>query len=392
MAIFDNFDQNTVNSIAAALGNYAQFSTQQQQQQLANQRYEQEQAFRREQFDAQRSDIELQQRLAEEQRQREQTQLLAGLATEAEGITRTANLMDALAASGEISPTQVQALKTLPPEERGMVLMELTGALKPMTKPKPVVVGDALVDPSTGQPIYQAPAKPGETFTQVKGADIGLAGPDAEKLFNRSDKTGKITAAGGGGTTINVGEKAPSGYRFGADGVTLEPIKGGPKDPDVLANKTEAELKSLGFADRAKAADGILTDLGLPSTGETLQSVAAETLATPVGLFSDTGEAAVESAIRSNAGQSRDQAQRDFVTAVLRKESGAVISESEFATEARKFFPQPGDSEETVRQKAAARQRAIANLTREGGIEPENAESKPKTTRLKFNPATGGFD
>lgn len=45
------------------------------------------------------------------------------------------------------------------------------------------------------------------------------------------------------------------------------------------------------------------------------------------------------------------QAQRDFINAVLRKESGASISPSEFASAQRQYFQQPGDSPEVVAQK-----------------------------------------
>lgn len=49
--------------------------------------------------------------------------------------------------------------------------------------------------------------------------------------------------------------------------------------------------------------------------------------------------------------QQFDQAQRDFINAVLRRESGAAISPSEFASANLQYFPQPGDKPETVQQK-----------------------------------------
>lgn len=47
------------------------------------------------------------------------------------------------------------------------------------------------------------------------------------------------------------------------------------------------------------------------------------------------------------------QAQRDFINAVLRRESGAAISPQEFENAALQYFPQPGDDPETVKQKLA---------------------------------------
>lgn len=65
--------------------------------------------------------------------------------------------------------------------------------------------------------------------------------------------------------------------------------------------------------------------------------------------------------------QSYEQAQRNFVSAVLRKESGAAISNEEYANEAKKYFPQPGDSASTIEQKARARDLAIEGLKAQAG-------------------------
>lgn len=56
------------------------------------------------------------------------------------------------------------------------------------------------------------------------------------------------------------------------------------------------------------------------------------------------------------------QAQREFVNAVLRRESGAVISDTEFASASQQYFPQPGDGAAVVEQKRAARQRALQGV------------------------------
>lgn len=65
--------------------------------------------------------------------------------------------------------------------------------------------------------------------------------------------------------------------------------------------------------------------------------------------------------------QQMSQAQRDFINAVLRRESGAVIGESEFASAQQQYFPQPGDSPEVLRQKQANRANTIAGMSREAG-------------------------
>lgn len=64
----------------------------------------------------------------------------------------------------------------------------------------------------------------------------------------------------------------------------------------------------------------------------------------------------------SEKGQNYRQAQEDWVRAYLRKQSGAVIGKEEMDREINTFFPKPGDSESTVRQKAAARQTAVDGM------------------------------
>jgi hypothetical protein len=94
----------------------------------------------------------------------------------------------------------------------------------------------------------------------------------------------------------------------------------------------------------------------------------------------------------SNDYQSGKQAQRDFVNAVLRRESGAVISPSEFANASKQYFPQAGDSPETLAQKAANRKTALEGIQRAAGASYKPKAVTPAKTRLKYNPATGEFE
>lgn len=65
--------------------------------------------------------------------------------------------------------------------------------------------------------------------------------------------------------------------------------------------------------------------------------------------------------------QKFDQAQRDFINATLRRESGAVINESEFENARKQYFPQPGDSKEVLEQKRRNRIEAIKGVAMGGG-------------------------
>jgi hypothetical protein len=66
--------------------------------------------------------------------------------------------------------------------------------------------------------------------------------------------------------------------------------------------------------------------------------------------------------VRNQESQKFDQAQRDFINATLRRESGAVISEAEFFNARQQYFPQPGDTAETLAQKRANRAEAIKGI------------------------------
>jgi hypothetical protein len=57
-----------------------------------------------------------------------------------------------------------------------------------------------------------------------------------------------------------------------------------------------------------------------------------------------------------------EQAQRNFINSVLRRESGAAISPSEFAEARKQYFPQPGDKPEVLANKKANRERQFENL------------------------------
>lgn len=65
--------------------------------------------------------------------------------------------------------------------------------------------------------------------------------------------------------------------------------------------------------------------------------------------------------------QKLEQAQRNFINAVLRRESGAVISPEEFENSRQQYFPQAGDSAEVLEQKRQNRLDVLAGLRSEAG-------------------------
>lgn len=114
--------------------------------------------------------------------------------------------------------------------------------------------------------------------------------------------------------------------------------------------QTQTQAKVQGYADRLAQANKTITDLGSNFTsnwafGGSLPNI-----------------------LQSGDRQAYEQAKRNFVNAVLRQESGAVISPSEFENAAKQYFPVAGDDEKVIAQKAANRNTAINNLYRESNV------------------------
>jgi hypothetical protein len=71
-------------------------------------------------------------------------------------------------------------------------------------------------------------------------------------------------------------------------------------------------------------------------------------------------------AVTENAQRYR-QAQENWVTANLRQESGAAISKDEMDKDVRKWFPQPGETQAVIAQKAASRRVAQEAMAAQAG-------------------------
>jgi hypothetical protein len=157
--------------------------------------------------------------------------------------------------------------------------------------------------------------------------------------------------------------KAPQGQRWTLDG-QLEDIPGG--SGKAL---TESQGKAAGLASRAQEAHNILSGLegqGVLTPGLIKQGAEAVPL---VGGALAMGVNKLPAALGgpSSDQQKVEQAQRDFVNAALRVESGASISQSEFDNARKQYFPQPGDSPEVIQQKQQAREREIRSLAIQAG-------------------------
>jgi len=124
-----------------------------------------------------------------------------------------------------------------------------------------------------------------------------------------------------------------------------------PSDQQILNKANEGQLASASFAVRVQSANENLTALeNTPGFDPTsIQTAIFEAL--PGGNL----------ALSENE-QRYAQSKRDFITAILRKESGAAIGKDEFANEDKKFFPQVGDKPAVLKQKSLGRKRTFENL------------------------------
>lgn len=134
---------------------------------------------------------------------------------------------------------------------------------------------------------------------------------------------------------------------------------------------TQSQYTANLYATRMGEADQILSSLGNSAIGMNPALFAAYGAIEPNAI----GNAAVPAEFR----QLR-QAERNFLTAVLRRESGATIQPSEFAEGARIYFPRPGDDSQTIAQKAQARKTAIDALVQESRGSFQGFGSVPVTS------------
>ena len=137
--------------------------------------------------------------------------------------------------------------------------------------------------------------------------------------------------------------------------VFFQPKKGGGAPsivPGVRPSPTgmnENQAKAAGFADRIAESSPVL-DTSPQSVGASILSEV------PGGNFAlDPSQ------------QMFFQAERNFINAVLRRESGAVISPEEFANARKQYIPQPGDSGPVLEQKRRNRETVLRSLSRDAG-------------------------
>lgn len=201
------------------------------------------------------------------------------------------------------------------------------------------VVGDKLVDlGADGGP------KPVDLGAELSGPDWRVATPEEAGQYGA--QFGQINAKTGEFKQMNP---PSNGITItNPDGSTTQ--IGGPAGGGKPM--TEGQANANLFATRMETADKTLAKLDTQGT-DFFASLASKA---PGGNYLLTPEY-----------QMFMQAKLDFLNAVLRKESGAVIGAEELAKGDQQYFPQPGDSPEVIAQKAENRKTAIKGVREASG-------------------------
>lgn len=146
---------------------------------------------------------------------------------------------------------------------------------------------------------------------------------------------------------------------------------------------TEFQGKAVLYGTRTAQSDKVLRDLEdkVSTVGLSVKQ-AAQSVPLIGGMMGAAGNVML-----SDSQQRVEQAQRDFVNAVLRQESGAVISDAEFANAKKQYFPQPGDSPAVVTQKRRNREIAINGFKRMSGPGSADIDAIQKEPLMPTTPA-----
>jgi len=131
------------------------------------------------------------------------------------------------------------------------------------------------------------------------------------------------------------------------------------------ANKapTAEQAKAAGFAKRLEQAERDFADLTGAGYNRADPATAADSELGKIPLVGGIYKATMQG---SNT-KRQEQAERNFVNAVLRRESGASISPAEFSNAEQQYFPRSGDTPEVLDQKQRNREQVMASLKAEAG-------------------------
>lgn len=236
---------------------------------------------------------------------------------------------------------------------RKLQLQKLQQELNAKPERKTVTINGRLVDAQTGQEIANFPEEPKKPSAVQEYEYAKTQGfPGTFQDWEASKK---------GGMSLQV-DPTTGAVTF-QQGNNIKPM-------------TEGQSKDTTFAVRAEGALPLIDKYGDALTS--LPESAAGSLPGGVGNY-----------LQSPEYQQAQQAGKEWLQAILRKDTGAAITKEETEEYGSVYLPRPGDSPEVLAQKKASRTRALealkagmtpqAILAQEKALEKTNAATKKPT-------------
>jgi hypothetical protein len=213
--------------------------------------------------------------------------------------------------------------------------------------------------------------------------------------------------------------QTPEGFAYvpTAPGEAAQPVvgAGGERVMPAASVKppTEGQAKAASFLGVMKSASNIFDQPMTDPQGKPILDKSGKPITAEIAYSAPNAFQAIVGSVpwlgqtfeRLSSSENRQrvlQAQQAWVRAKLRKESGAVIGADEMADEIKTFFPQIGDSVETIRQKSTLRQQAEQGFAVEAGpaaqgmqfvtgaqLQNRNRPQRNEVIKLRVNPNTG---
>jgi len=246
----------------------------------------------------------------------------------------TANVVSSAPAAGGLPSRDVMLRLFKNPETRPLAI-ELAKSAQAGRAAKPIEINNRLVDPQTGRVVadFSDESKPLTNLAKLR-ADL-KAGRISQPEFDAA--VAKETAINGG-TSLRVNPETGE----------VEFQQGGPGGQGIKI--TEGQSKDINYYTR-----GIDANKQLLTMDEQLTSLPADlsTKFNPLGLGNY---------MRTPEFRQAKVAADTFLTAILRKDTGAAITTQEFDIYGPMFLPIPGDDPETIKVKRRAREVALLGI------------------------------
>lgn len=230
------------------------------------------------------------------------------------------------------------------------------------------------VDP--GAPVQSTVTKPKSRTTLYKEiskvyADNNVPIPH-EFINQHLDSLGVSQETPDGMVPVEMSTKTSSGsIRF----ENLDAITKAKMDQLAAAAKaaplTVEQSKAVGFAQRLLFNEGVLKKVDAKGYDGS-------------GLFDKVW---TPEFYKKEERKSYESAKQNWIAAILRRESGAAISEPEYKNADKQYFPQLGDTKDVIQQKKALRDVEVRSLFQSAGPAGASLINDGKQ-RFKFNPTT----